>query len=383
MKKNGFTVTLLAVVFSAYGFVSDAHSHPLIVPDGFQIETFASVPNARQMALTKSGHIVVGTRRNGVVYGLKKDTQKNTYKRIELLKNRNMPAGVAINENGDLYIAATHEILSVKNIDQAFHKNRFPTISITDSLPNYDHHGWKHIGFSPDGKLVIPFGVPCNICISDNPIIGSLQSFDLTTKTMTPLAIGVRNSVGFDWHPASKELWFSDNGRDWMGDDEPADEINRVANVGDHFGFPFIHGKDTWEPDSLIQSAKPKGLKMMPPSVEIQAHSAPLGIHFYTGQQFPARYKHTLFVALHGSWNRSSPVGYKIMAYWFDDEYRLSKQEVLVDGFLIKSGPKTGEKFGRPVDFLQMPDGSLLISDDKGGKLWRLSYVEKAAKNKN
>jgi len=376
MNRLFFSATFLIAILSSTSFAENVSDSPLIVPNGFKIEIFASVPNARQMALTKSGHLVVGTRRNGVVYGLKKDAKKNTYRRIELLNNRNMPAGVAINKKGDLYIAATHEILSIKNIDQAFHSHHFPIVTVTDRLPKYDHHGWKHIGFSPDGQLVIPFGVPCNICLSDNPIIGSLQSYDLTTKTLTPLATGVRNSVGFDWHPASKELWFSDNGRDWMGDDQPSDEINRVANVGDHFGFPFIHGKDTWEPDSSIQSAKPKGLKVTAPAVEIQAHSAPLGIHFYTGQQFPARYKHALFVALHGSWNRSTPVGYKIMAYWFDDAFKLSKQEVLVDGFLIKSGPKAGEKFGRPVDFLQMPDGSLLISDDKGGKIWRLSYIE-------
>lgn len=358
-------------------------NNPLTVPAGFKIEAFASVPNPRQMALTQAGHIVVGTRRHGSVFGLKQTSKGHYASPITIVDNLNMPAGVAIHSDGNLYIAATHQILSISNIDQAFAQNHFKPTVITDRLPNYNHHGWKHIGFAPNGQLVIPFGVPCNLCLSDNPIIGSIQALNLKTLRFTALATGVRNSVGVDFHPKTGQLWFSDNGRDWMGDDLPADEINHVTEYGQHFGFPFLHGRDTQEPDTKIQAAKPKNLTMKGPSVEIQAHSAPLGIHFYTGKQFPAEYRHGLFVALHGSWNRSVPVGYKIMVYWFDEHAKVSRSQTLVDGFLLKQGNQAGQAFGRPVDFLQMPDGSLLISDDLGNKLWRLSYAKPITQSLN
>lgn len=363
-------ITLMTWVLSLCVSYS-VQSSELSVPPGFHIEPFASVPNPRQMALTKSGRIIVGSRRNGNVHAVI-PIQGMSPLVAEIADNLNMPAGVAIHPSGDLYIAATHEILRIQNIDQAIKTGKFPLERVTDKLPNHNHHGWKHIKFDLKGDLIIPVGAPCNVCLSATDKIGTLQRFNLKNKTLTTLAKGIRNSIGFDWHPVTGQLWFSDNGRDWMGDDLPPDEINVISKPKQHFGFPFIHGSKTKEPDQTIQKARPAKQTFTPPQIEIQAHSAPLGIHFYKGNQFPSKYKHALFVALHGSWNRSEPVGYKVMAYWFDKNNTKIKEEIVVKGFLTHQG----DKLGRPVDFLELEDGSLLISDDKGDKIWRLTYTQ-------
>ena len=367
MSLHLFTTRCLAVLIGAVTVSAKAQPE-LTVAQGLSIEVFAEVPNPRQMAMGKNGTLFVGTRRLGTVFALPKPGPTGKRTPIAIAKDLNMPAGVAIDSNGHLYIAATHEIKVIKNVENAMSNGHVSMTLLTDQLPNHNHHGWKHIKFSPEGQLVIPVGMPCNVCLPEHRFQGTLQSLNLSTGVWTTLATGVRNSIGFDWRASSGRLWFSDNGRDWLGDDLPHDEINHIKTNGQHFGFPFFHGDQLPETDADIAAKVPKGTQFISPAVLIPAHSAPLGLHFYQGNQLPKRYKGALFAALHGSWNRSSPSGYLVNAYWFDANDQLIKQETVVEGFLSSAG----KTMGRPVDFLEMSDGSLLISDDYGGRIWRL-----------
>lgn len=333
------------------------------VPDNFTIAEFASdVEGARQMALSDSGVLYVGTRKAGKVYAIEDtDGDFKADKVYTIIEDLYMPSGVAYRD-GDLYVAEVDKILRFKNIDKHYKQPKKPEVVYSD-LPDDSHHGWKYIKFGPDGKLYIPIGVPCNVCNEDG--YGLIIRVDLESKEREIVASGVRNSVGFDWHPETKDLWFTDNGRDWLGDDEPACELNHVSETGQFFGFPFVHGEDFLDPAFGKELGDRNFTK---PAWEFQAHVAPLGMMFYTGEMFPEHYKNTMFVTQHGSWNRSTKVGYKLVHLTLDGQ-EVKSQSDFITGWLVD-----GDVKGRPNDVIQLPDGSLLVSDDGFGKIYRVSY---------
>lgn len=344
----------------------------LTLPKGFTISVYAKdVKNARQMALSDTGVLYVGSRGEGKVHAVLDNDKDGTADEVVLVaENLTMPSGIAF-KDGDLYVAEVSRIHKFKNIDSHFRDSPKSEIVI-DGLPDEAHHGWKYIDFGPDGWLYVPVGAPCNICETnggeefDNPMFASILKFNLETGEKQWVAKGVRNSVGFDWHPESDKFWFSDNGRDWMGDDIPPCEINKVEKPGQHFGYPYFHGGDIADPEFG------KGKKAQDytfPEYNLGAHVAPLGIHFYQASQFPDSYKNQLFVAEHGSWNRSKKVGYRVMMATIKDG-EVVDYKPFVEGFLQAND----EAWGRPVAMLTLPDGSMLISDDFANAIYKVTY---------
>ena len=335
------------------------------VAEGFALSVLtAQVPNARQMALTKSGILFVGTRTAGRVYAVVlSDDGSAALDVVTVAEGLAMPSGIAL-LGDDLYVAALNRVLRFPNIEATFRGNPQPEV-ITDALPSERHHGWKYIAAGKDGMLYVPVGAPCNICLSDDARYASILTVHPRSGATTIVARGVRNSVGMDWHPVTGELWFTDNGGDWLGDDIPPEEINRLAKPGGHYGYPHIHGASFADPRF---GAGHDAAAYIPPEVEIQAHAAALGIAFYTGDQFPAEHRHALFVAEHGSWNRSAKVGYRVSVVRFLESG--PEYAPFVDVWL-----RDERATGRPNDVLVANDGSLLISDDLGGRIYRVAYT--------
>ena len=246
-------------------------------------------------------------------------------------------------------------------------------VVVNDTFPTDRSHGWKFIAFGPDGMLYVPVGAPCNICEPTDPIYGSITRMKPDGTGREIFASGVRNSVGFDWHPATKELWFTDNGRDALGDDSPPDELNRAHKPGLHFGFPYCHGGDLADP----QFGKKPCSEFEPPARKLDSHVAAIGMRFYTGDMFPAEYRNQIFIAEHGSWNRSKPLGYRVMLVRLDGN-KVVSYTPFAEGWLNPEGAQSrsgvGDNFGRPADVFVMPDGALLVSDDAGGVIYRISY---------
>ncbi len=339
----------------------------LTLPPGFDVHIVSSeVGNARQMALAADGTLYVGTLREGGgrVYALPHALGRTGPEVVVLAEGLTMPSGVA-ERDGDLYVAALNRVLRFAGIGRRLEPNAAYDL-VTDRLPTEDHHGWKYIKFGPDGQLYVPVGAPCNVCLSDDARFASLMSMDPATGETEIIAHGIRNTVGFAWHPGTGQLWFSDNGRDWMGDDIPPEEFNLITSPGQHFGFPYVHATDILDP---THGSGRNPADYTPPVVEIQAHSAALGVDFYTGSQFPARYRNALFVAEHGSWNRSRKVGYQVGVIVFEDGK--SRYEPFITGWLDTESQRN---WGRPNDVLVAPDGSLLISDDQYGAVYRVTY---------
>ncbi|WP_345316971.1 PQQ-dependent sugar dehydrogenase [Ferrimonas gelatinilytica] len=341
------------------------------VPEGFSLSLYVDgVDNARQMAWGDLGTLFVGSRRAGNVYAIRHDGGQPGEVQV-LAKQLIQPSGLAFRD-GTLYVAAVSRILAFDNVEAALADGRTVTPRVvTEDLPEDLHHGWKYLAFAPDGRLVVPVGAPCNICDPEAPY-ASILALDLDAEPVRRevLARGVRNSVGFDFDPMTGELVFSDNGRDHMGDDLPPDEINRLAQPGSHFGYPYWHGGVVADPEYPL----PKSLegKLVDPIARLPAHVAPLGVHFYRGSQFPSPWRGALLIAEHGSWNRSSKVGYRITALTDPRGERGEENggyRVLVDGWLDGETP-----LARPVALLPHPDGSVLISDDYHGRIFRLSY---------
>ena len=361
------------------------------LPQGFSIDIYAeNIENARQMALGDNGTVFVGSRKAGNVYALI-DTNHDfkADKKIMVATDLFMPSGIAFHQ-GSLYVAEVDKIWRYPDIEKSL-----PTIPkaelVFDKLPNKSHHGWKFIAFGPDGKLYVPVGAPCNVCeselpfasilkldpdsqLTDNQLAGSQQtqnqkvgSTQQDSMQTTIVAQGVRNSVGFDFHPVTGELWFTDNGRDMMGDDLPDDELNRVSQTGQHFGFPYVHNNNIADPEFT----NPEIAKLnTPPALTLGAHVAALGMEFYQGQQFPAEYKNTILIAQHGSWNRSNKVGYRIMKVVLNGN-TVSDYSPFATGWL------NGEQsWGRPVDVMTLADGSILVSDDFANAVYRISYTK-------
>lgn len=348
---------------------SEIYLDRIKLPTGFNIEIYAEdVINARSMCYSPSGILFVGTRGGDKVYALTDDNRDGRADNKYLLyDNGNMPNGVAY-KDGDLYVAEVNRILRFKDIDA--HLDNPPTPEVVyDSYPNENHHGWKYIAFGPDGKLYVPVGAPCNICESEDPIFNSISRLDIDTKENEIVHQGIRNSVGFTWHPETGHLWFTDNGRDWMGDDMPACELNVAKEDNLHFGYPYCHQ------GNLLDDEFGEGHSCddyVAPAQNLGAHVAPLGIEFYTSDKFPDKYRNNVaFIAEHGSWNRSKKSGYVISMVTLDDDYNSIAYDTFAEGWLDKSAD---EAWGRPVDIEFLPDGSMLISDDFADAIYRVTY---------
>ena len=334
----------------------------LKIPRGFKIETYvAGIPSARSMRLSDKGTLFVTGRLNDKVHAIVEKGGKREVKVIASGLHR--PNGLAL-KDGTLYVAELSKISKIEKIDDNL-DNPPKLVTIYDDLPKDEAHGWKFIGIGPDNKLYIPVGQPCNNCLPPDTH-AQIRRINLDGSGMEVVAKGVRNTVGFDWHPVSKQLYFTDNGRDWVSEDLPEDELNRVTRVGQHFGSPFCHQGDFLDPEfgwgrSCDEFEKPIA-KMGP-------HSAALGMRFYTGSMFPAKYKNAIFVARRGSWNRTKKAGGDVVAVLLNSDGTVKSIEPIVTGFI-----QDNNYVGRPVDVEMLKDGSLLISDDFNGAIYRLSH---------
>jgi len=354
-----FLMLLSATVETAMeGRISDVR-----LPPDFRIATYAVVPNARSMALGERGTLFVGTRKGEVYAVLPGETAEGTHSVVTIARKLDSPNGVAF-RGAALYVAEIGRILRYDGIESRLFSPPEPVI-VNESFPKDEHHGWKFIRFGLDGMLYVPVGAPCNICEQADPRYAAILRMRTDGTGLEVFASGVRNTVGFDWNPKTEDLWFTDNGRDWMGNDLPPDELNRAPGKGLHFGFPYVHGKNLPDPEFGARG-KPTGFT--PPELELPAHVAALGMRFYTGRMFPPGYRGQIFIAEHGSWNRSKPVGYRVSLVRLEWN-RVTSYEVFAEGWL-----QGGEAWGRPVDVQVMPDGSLLVSDDKAGMIYRISY---------
>lgn len=373
--RNRFSLTTLRVfaLIAASGVLLATTSHAqrlpiqrIKLPPGFEISVFAdNVPNARSLALGKGNVLFVGTRSAGRVYAVRYRDFRATQV-ITLASGLSMPNGVALRD-GSLYVAEVNRVLRFDDIENRLDSPPRPVV-VNDRFPRDTHHGWKFIRFGPDGWLYVPVGAPCNSCEPDPDRYALISRIRPDGSGYEVVARGVRNSVGFDWHPETRELWFTDNGRDWMGDDMPADELNHAPKPGLHFGYPYCHQGDAADPEF---GRGRSCAEFVAPVVKLGPHVAALGMRFYTGSQFPKEYRGNIFIAEHGSWNRSSKIGYRIKRVAVSGG-KVIRHEVFAEGWL-----EDERVWGRPVDVEVMPDGSLLVSDDYAGAIYRISYREK------
>jgi glucose/arabinose dehydrogenase len=340
------------------------------VPAGLTIALYAGdVPGARSLTLSPSGIVYVGTRDrgDGSVYAVVDEDRDGAADRVlTIARGLRQPNGVAWRD-GSLYVAEVHRVIRFAGIDDFVSSGRgldgAPLATLVRGLPDTDHHEWRYIGFGPDGKLYVGLGAPCNICDPEAPLAG-IARMEPDGSGFEPFASGVRNTVGFDWHPDTGELWFTDNGRDQLGDDVPADELNAAPEAGLHFGYPYCHAGDVADPEF---GAQRRCAEFEPPAWKLGAHVAALGMRFYDGAMFAPEYRGRIFIAEHGSWNRSSKVGYRVVSVRLEGG-RATAEETFAEGWL-----QGEEAWGRPVDVLVMPDGALLVSDDRAGAIYRIA----------
>lgn len=344
-------------------------SEKLTLPNKFKIEYFAkNIEGARSMAYADNGVLYVGSRRAGKVYALVDYNGDNkSDDMFEVASGLNSPNGVAY-LNGDLYVAEISRIIKFKNIDETY-KNDPEYEVLKDDYPKDESHGWKYIAFGPDNKLYVPVGAPCNVCENENPIYSTITRLNPDGTDFEIYATGIRNTVGFTWHPITKDLWFTDNGRDWLGNDSPSDELNTAPKKGLNFGFPFCHSGTTLDPE-FGQGKNCKDYEA--PIQKLGPHVAALGVKFYQPGNFPESDSDKIFIAEHGSWNREDPIGYRITTVDISEGNEGSNYQTFISGWLEENG----ESWGRPVDVLFLPDGSMLISDDKSGSIYRVSYLQ-------
>jgi len=340
------------------------------LPPGFHITTYAEgVKNARSLCLSPAGTLFVGTRDAGNVYALR-DTNGDQLAdlRYTLATGLNMPNGVAV-RNGSLYVAEVSRILRFDAIENRLADPPAPVV-VYDRYPTDGHHGWKYIAFGPDGKLYVPVGAPCNICEPENPVYCSITRLDTDHPDRGPEIVqhGIRNSVGFNWDPLTGELWFTDNGRDYLGDNLPACELNHAPRNGMHFGYPYCHQGDLQDPK--FGDKRPCS-DFTPPARKLGPHVAPLGLEFGKSSNWPAAYKNQIFIAEHGSWNRTDKIGYQLSLVKLDAERHCTAYEPFATGWLQGGS----DVWGRPVDLEWMPDGSLLVSDDYADAIYRIYYT--------
>jgi len=335
----------------------------LQLPAGFKVTVYANVPNAREMAWGDHGTLFVGSFEAGKVYALRDSKHADRADSVQVIASGlHNPVGVAF-RNGSLYVSAVDRILRFDRIEDHLDAPPQPVVAVND-LPSDEMHGWRYLAFGPDDKLYVPIGAPCNVC--DRPGYAKLTRMNPDGSAREDVAFGIRNSVGFTWSPLTKRLWFTDNGRDLMGDDVPDDELNVVTAPKQHFGFPYCHGGDVLDPEF----GKGKSCRdYVPPVAKLGAHVASLGIAFYTGKPFPATYRNNAFIAEHGSWNRSTKSGYRVVRVEVDGD-KVLRVTPFLTGFL--DGQTT---LGRPVAVINAPDGSLLVSDDFAGAIYRIAYT--------
>ena len=358
--------SLIPLLFVANQIYADSiHLEQIKLPPGFTIAVYTDkVPNARGLTLGKNGTVFVGSMSKGNVYALvDSDGDQRADKVFTIASGLQMPVGVAY-RNGSLYVSAVDRILRFDEIEQRLANPPKPVI-VTDRFPHETHHGWKFIAFGPDGKLYVPVGAPCNICEPDPDRYALISRMNPDGSGYEIVVRGVRNSVGFAWDPTSHDLWFTDNGRDLLGDDQPPDELNHAPKSGMNFGYPYCHGGTIPDPE---YGSKHPCSEFTPPTVNLGPHVASLGMRFYTGKMFPPKYQNQIFIAEHGSWNRSKKIGYRITSVSRDEQGHL-RYSVFAEGWL-----QGQEAWGRPVDVLVMPDGALLVSDDLAGVIYRISY---------
>ena len=372
-----FTIALaVAVVAGAAAVVAlqedggGPQLEKLTLPPGFSIEVYAAgVDNARQMALSPNGTLFVSTRRAGNVYAVLDDDGDQKADRVLTLDtDLNMPNGVAFRD-GALYVAEVNRVLRYDDIEANLETPPEPVV-VNDEFPTDRAHGWKFIAFGPDGRLYVPVGAPCNVCDheAETPIYSTINSMNPDGSDLQIYARGIRNSVGFTWHPDTDELWFTSNGRDRLGDTRPADTLNHAPEPGLHFGFPFCHQGDIQDPEFNTRPCS----EFRAPAQNLGPHVASLGLRFYTGDMFPAEYRKQIFIAEHGSWNRTPEAGhtgYRVTVVKLDGD-RVTDYEVFAEGWL----EATNEAWGRPVDVQVMPDGALLVTDDAADAIYRITY---------
>ena len=368
-------LAILGATLSCTSSEADAEANlgTIKLPPGFTISIYATgLENPRSLTLGDNGTVFVGSRKTNKVYAVVDRDNDHKADAVHIIMDTDtapdgarlrMPCGVAFRD-GSLYVAAISHILRFDHIETRLNFPPKPVI-VTADYPKAAHHGWKFIAFGPDGKLYVPVGSPCNVCERDEEIFGTITRINADGSGREIIARGIRHTVGFDWHPETGELWFTDNGGDGLGDDFPGDELNRISEVGQHFGFPYVHQGDTL--DRRFGQGRSVA-EFTPPTQVLGPHVAALGMRFYTGDMFPAEYKNQIFIAEHGSWNRSQKIGYRIMLVRLENGKAVS-YEPFAEGWL-----QGGENWGRPADLLFLPDGSMLVSDSIGNVLYRIAY---------
>lgn len=363
--RNRYLLRRIAACCTALGLLQACAKDPLPIellslPPGFSIEVLTDrVPNARALAFGDEGTLFVGSRNLGNVYAVQYRGRDKPRVRT-ILKELDRPTGIAFRD-GALYVAEVSRLWRYPGIEANL--KRLPEPELIAELPDERSHGWRYIAFGPDGKLYVPIGAPCNVCDEDG--FGVITRMNPDGSDREIVARGVRNTVGFTWHPETGALVFTDNGRDYLGNDAPLCELNMLTEPGQHFGFPFCHSGTIVDPEfGHLGSCD----NAVPPWRNLGPHVAPLGVKFYTAGQFPADYRGDVYIAEHGSWNRDDPIGYRITRVRVDGDQALS-YEPFVSGWL------QGEQaWGRPVDILLEPDGSMLVSDDHAGAIYRIRY---------
>lgn len=357
---------IVIVLAGASGFFPDilVEIKNIRLPPGFKIDLYGKIPGARSMTLGGRGTVFVGTRSEGKVYAIiPSATPAHPARIVTIATGLDTPNGVAFHGNA-LYVAEVNRILRYDNIEDHLTNPPRPVV-VNSSFPSDRHHGWKFIRFGPDGRLYVPVGAPCNVCKKTDERYATIMRMQPDGTGLEIFAHGVRNTVGFDWHPQTGALWFTDNGRDWLGDNRPPDELNFAPKPGMNFGFPYCHGQNISDP-KYGKEAPCAGF--VPPVLELGPHVAALGMRFYRGRMFPETYRNTIFIAEHGSWNRTVPVGYRITMVTLKDNQAV-RYSIFASGWL-----KDNFVYGRPVDIQELPDGSLLVSDDYAGAIYRISY---------
>lgn len=362
---HNLSSTLAVISLLFLGAQTSAQTVPglsdISLPEGFSIEVWADdVPNARSLALGESGTVFVSTRRDGRVFAVVQSDDEAPVV-TTIAEGLRMPNGIAF-KDGALFVAENHRIIRFDNIETNLDSVPDPVVVI-DTLPAERHHGWRYIDFGPDNKLYIALGAPCNVCERDGS--ANISRMNPDGSGLEVFAEGVRNSVGFTWHPETGEFWFTDNGRDMLGDDTPPGELNRAPEAGMHFGFPYCHGDDVSDPEFGNQRSCSE---FEPPAQKLGPHVAPLGVIFYTGDMFPEEYRNQVLIAEHGSWNRSRKIGYRVSMVRMSNG-EPTAYDVFANGWLVDE-----EVSGRPVDLLQLEDGSVLLSDDQNELIYRITY---------
>lgn len=366
MRKAIFALSFLLSIMAAAVpsiYCADLPLDRIKLPPGFHISLFsAEVPSAREMAYSPGGILFVGSMR-GSVYAITESSDHKAQKVFTIARGLDKPVGVDFRD-GSLYVSAVNRILRFDNIESRLENPPDPVV-VTDAFPRQRDHGWKFIRFGPDGLLYVPVGAPCNICESSDDRFATIMRIKKEGGSPDIFASGIRNSVGFDWHPETKELWFTDNGRDWMGDDQPPDELNHAPSKGLNFGFPYCHGGDIADPE---YGRKHSCKEFTFPAIKLGPHVAALGMRFYAGRMFPEKYRNQIFIAEHGSWNRSKKIGYRISLVRIEGNKAVGYEE-------FASGWQKDEKvWGRPADVQVSPDGALMVSDDHAGAIYRITY---------